>query len=54
MTMLTLEEIKTRVEAAVSGATLEIIANDSPSGQRSLLMDGGHAGAVAKFLRYDI
>jgi NADH-quinone oxidoreductase subunit C len=54
MTMLTLEEIKVRVEAAVSGVRLEIIANDSPSGQRSLLVDGGHAAAVAKFLRYDL
>jgi NADH-quinone oxidoreductase subunit C len=52
--MLTLEEIKARVEAAVSGAKLEIIANDSPSGQRSLLVDAGHAPGVAKFLRYDL
>lgn len=48
-----LEQIKTRVEAAVVGAPLEIIANDSPSGQRSLLVPNSHARAVANFLRTD-
>jgi NADH-quinone oxidoreductase subunit C len=52
--MLSVEEIKARVEAAVLGAKLEIVANDSPSAQRSLLVDAEHAVAVAKFLRYDI
>ena len=33
--MESLEQIKARIEAAVSGAKLEIIANDSPSAQRS-------------------
>lgn len=51
--METLEQIKTRVEAAIPGAKVEIIANDSPSAQRSLLVDRGHAAAVAKFLRDD-
>jgi NADH-quinone oxidoreductase subunit C len=49
----TLEQIKSRIEAAVSGARLEIIPNDSPSGQRSLLVDREHAYAVAQFLRDD-
>src|SRR5580698_3196887 len=54
MHLLTVEEIKARVEAAVPGAKLDIVANDSPSAQRSLLVDGEQAVAVAKFLRYDI
>jgi NADH-quinone oxidoreductase subunit C len=32
---------------------VEIVPNDSPSGQRSLLIDNEHALAVAKFLRDD-
>jgi NADH-quinone oxidoreductase subunit C len=48
-----LEQIKTRVEAAVAGAKLEIIPNDSPSGHRSLLIDAAHAMSVATFLRDD-
>ena len=52
--METLDEIKTRVDAAVPGAQLQIIANDSPSAQTSLLVDSSHAVAVAKFLRDDV
>jgi NADH-quinone oxidoreductase subunit C len=51
--METPEEIKTRLEAAVPGVKLEIIPNDSPSGQCSLLVDAAHAFAVAQFLRDD-
>lgn len=51
--MVTLEQLKSRLEAAVPGATLEIIANDSPSAQHSLLVDASHGLAVAKFLRDD-
>ncbi len=51
--MESLEEIKTRIEAAVPGARLEIIPNGSPSGQRSLLVDTEHGLAVARFLRED-
>ena len=51
--METLDEIKIRAEAAVPGAQLQIIANDSPSAQTSLLVDSPHAVAVAKFLRDD-
>jgi NADH-quinone oxidoreductase subunit C len=49
----TLEKIKARVEAAVPGAQLTLIANGSPSAQHSLLVDNEHAVAVAKFLRDD-
>jgi len=49
----TLEQIKSRLEAAVTGARLEIIPNGSPSAQRSLLVDSPHALEVAKFLRDD-
>jgi NADH-quinone oxidoreductase subunit C len=49
----TIEQIKARIEAAVAGAQVTIIANDSPSGQASLLVDNAHGLAVAKFLRDD-
>jgi NADH-quinone oxidoreductase subunit C len=49
----TIEQIKSRVTHALPGARLEIIANESSSGQRSLLVDGEHGVAVAKFLRDD-
>jgi NADH-quinone oxidoreductase subunit C len=48
-----LEQIKDRVEAAVPGATLQIVPNDSPAGQPSLRVDNPHALAIAKFLRDD-
>ena len=51
--METLEQIKGRLEATVTGAQLEIILNGSPSAQRSLLVDSAHALEVAKFLRAD-
>ncbi|TAL03327.1 MAG: NADH-quinone oxidoreductase subunit C [Verrucomicrobia bacterium] len=51
--METLEQIKSRIEAAVADVKLEIIPNDSPSAQRSLLVDREHGLAVAKFLRDD-
>jgi NADH-quinone oxidoreductase subunit C len=49
----TLEQIKSRIEAAIHGAQVGIVPNDSPSGQRSLLVDGAHGLAIAKFLRDD-
>lgn len=51
--METPEQIKIRLEAAIPGVKLEIIPNDSPSAQRSLLVDAAHAFAVAQFLRDD-
>lgn len=47
------EELKSRIEQAVPGARVEIVANPSPSGQVSLLIDNPHALSVAKFLRDD-
>ena len=49
----TLEQIKSRMEAALPGARLEIIPNGSPSAQHSLYVDNEHAPAVARFLRDD-
>jgi NADH-quinone oxidoreductase subunit C len=51
--VLQLDEIKNRIAAAVPGAQLTIIANESPSAQVSLLVDNDHALAVATFLRDD-
>jgi NADH-quinone oxidoreductase subunit C len=51
--MESLDEIKSRIEAAVPGARIEIVQNGSPSQQRSLLIDNAHALAVARFLRVD-
>jgi NADH-quinone oxidoreductase subunit C len=48
-----LEQIKSRIESAVPGARLEVIANGSPSAQHSLLVDNAHAVLVANFLRTD-
>jgi NADH-quinone oxidoreductase subunit C len=51
--MESLQEIKSRVEAAVPGAKVGIVHNTSPSQQHSLLIDREHAAAVASFLRDD-
>lgn len=51
--METLEQIKSRITHALPGARVELIANDSPSGQHSLLIDGEHAVRVAQWLRDD-
>jgi NADH-quinone oxidoreductase subunit C len=51
--MESLEQIKARIESGVSGARVDIIPNDSPSAQRTLLLDHAHAVAVATFLRDD-
>jgi NADH-quinone oxidoreductase subunit C len=47
------EQIKGRVENAVPGAKLELVPNESPANQLSLLLDSAHALAVARFLRDD-
>ena len=49
--MDTLDQIKARLDAAFPGARIEIIRNDSPSAQHSLLVDREHGAAVAAFLR---
>jgi len=51
--MFTLEQIKTKIEAAIPGVRAEIIPNDSPCGERSLLVDKEHGLAVAAFVRDD-
>ena len=51
--MESLEQIKARAEAAVPGATIEIVPNPGPPNQPSVLLDNEHASAVAKFLRDD-
>lgn len=51
--METLEQIKSRLETSVPDVRLEIIPNDSPSAQRSVLVSPAHAVALAKFLRDD-
>jgi NADH-quinone oxidoreductase subunit C len=48
--MQSLEQIKARAEAAVSGVKIDIVPNGSPSQQLSLLIDSEHALAVARFL----
>jgi NADH-quinone oxidoreductase subunit C len=51
--METLEKIKSRIEAAMPGAVAAIMPNDSPSGQRSLLLSPASAADAARFLRDD-
>ena len=48
-----MEQIKACIEAAVPGASIEIVPNASAGGQDSLAVDNVHALAVAKFLRED-
>jgi NADH-quinone oxidoreductase subunit C len=51
--MESLEEIKRRAEAGVPGARLQVVPNDAPANQPSLLVDVAHAAAVARFLLAD-
>jgi NADH-quinone oxidoreductase subunit C len=48
---MNIETIKSELEANVPGCRLELVTNASPSAQHSLLVDGEHAFAVARFLR---
>jgi NADH-quinone oxidoreductase subunit C len=48
--MMTIEEIKSAVEAGVPGATVEILHNPSPCAQHSLLVAPCDGFAVAQFL----
>ncbi|HUV97596.1 MAG TPA: NADH-quinone oxidoreductase subunit C [Acidobacteriaceae bacterium] len=48
---MTLETIKSELEAKIPGCVLEIASNPSPSGQHSLRIDPAHAVAIATFLR---
>jgi len=49
----TLEQIKSRLEAALPSAKIEILANECAAGERSLLVDAASGLAAAKFLRDD-
>lgn len=51
--MESLEQIVVRLETAVTGARLEIIRNEAPSAEHSLLVNPTHAVAIARFLRDD-
>jgi NADH-quinone oxidoreductase subunit C len=51
--MESLEQIKARIDAAVSGAKIHILPNPGPAQQSSLLIDNEHALAAARFLRDD-
>jgi NADH-quinone oxidoreductase subunit C len=51
--METLEQLKRRIESAVPGARVDLVTNDSPCAQHSLLLDPAHALEVARFLRDD-
>lgn len=51
--MEALEQIKARLLAAIPGLRAEIIPNDAPSNQPSLLVDNDHALDVARFLQND-
>ena len=48
-----IEQIKERIERAVPGAKLEILPNDSPAAQPSLIMNREAALEIARFLRDD-
>lgn len=49
--MLTPEIIIAKATEAVPAASLQVLQNPSPSSQHSIVMDLGHALAVARFLR---
>src|SRR5437867_8593191 len=51
--MEALEQVKSRIEAAVPGAKIDIVLNPGPANQPSLLIDNEHAPAIAQFLRID-
>lgn len=51
--MISLEDLKAKIESAIAGASVEIVPNGSPSGQASLVLDHKHAVEVATWLRDD-
>lgn len=51
--METLEQIKARLEKALPLTKLDILANDCPAGDRSLVVNATSGFAVARFLRDD-
>ncbi len=51
--METLEQIKARIESALPLTKIDILSNECPAGECSLLVDAAGAFAVAKILRDD-
>ena len=51
--METLEQIKLRLEAVMPAAKIDLLPNECPAGDRSLLIDAPSAFAAAQFLRDD-
>jgi NADH-quinone oxidoreductase subunit C len=51
--METLEAIKSRIEAALPGISIQVFNNDSPSAQHSLLVPSESGLSVARFLKED-
>src|SRR5206468_1371362 len=51
--MESLDQIKSRIEAAVPDAKIDMVPNPGPANQPSLLIDNENASAIAKFLRDD-
>ncbi len=51
--METLEQIKVRLEQALPQTRLDILPNECPAGERSLIVESSRAVDVAKFLRDD-
>ena len=51
--METPEQIKARLEKALPLTKIDIVSNDCPAGERSLVVEPGRALEVAKFLRDD-
>ena len=49
----TLEQILTRIRAAMPGALVEFVANANPDGESSIWVDNAHGREVADFLRHD-
>jgi NADH-quinone oxidoreductase subunit C len=52
--MESLDQIKSRIETAIPGARVELVPNDAPANQPSLLVDNKTAFEVARFLRDDL
>ncbi len=50
-TMLSLDQIKLRIEQAVPGARVELVPNGALADQASLWLDAAHAVECARFLR---
>lgn len=48
-----IEQLKARIESAVPGAKLEVLPNDTPAAQPSLIVNAPAASEVARFLRDD-